>query len=202
MLRIGTGATDHQSFVEALQRAKSVIDQATRIGHHMQYLDIGGGFQDSNFESMAPTIREAVELHIPSDIQIIAEPGRYYARSAYTLVCKVISRRRQIGAEATAPGMLYQNDGVYGNFMNVVIEKEEMSPSLVTPALNNPPAATREEGEHWYTIWGPTCDSVDCVVNKARLDSEVKVGDWLMYKNMGGESPNQPMLLYQMEVES
>lgn len=87
----GTGATDHQSFVEALQRAKAVIDQATRIGHHMQYLDIGGGFQDSNFESMAPTIREAVELHIPSDIQVIAEPGRYYARTAYTRASRFIS---------------------------------------------------------------------------------------------------------------
>ena len=160
----------------------------------MQYLDIGGGFQDSNFESMAPTIREAVELHIPSDIQVIAEPGRYYARSAYTLVCKVISRRRQIGAEATTPDMLYQNDGVYGNFMNVLVEKEEMRPSLVTPALSNLTAPSREEGEHWYTIWGPTCDSVDCVSNKARLESEVKVGDWLMYKNMGGESPNQLVL--------
>jgi len=173
-----------------MERAKTVFDQAARIGHHLQYLDIGGGFQDLGFERMASSIREAVKLYMPPEVRIIAEPGRFYARNAYTLVCKVISRRRQILNDKSNPDMLYQNDGVYGNFMNVLIEHEIMCPSLVTPSLSLTASradSSREDGEHWYSIWGPTCDSVDCVSRKMRMSSEVKVGDWLMYKNMGGK---------------
>ncbi|EYE97515.1 type III PLP-dependent enzyme [Aspergillus ruber CBS 135680] len=185
---VGTGATNHQSFVDAMERAETVFNQATRIGHHLQYLDIGGGFQDAGFERMASGIKEAVKLYMPPEVRIIAEPGRFYTRNAYTLVCKVISRRCQIGNDKSNPDMLYQNDGVYGNFMNVLVEKEIMRPSLVTPALSltdSRAESSRVDGEHWYSIWGPTCDSVDCVTRKMRMDLEVKVGDWLMYKNMG-----------------
>lgn len=168
----------------------------------MTILDVGGGFQDSNFETMAATLKEAVRTAgFPSSVRTIAEPGRYYARTAYTLVCKVISRRRQIGEAAKtrgAPDMLYQNDGVYGNFMNVLVEKEVMSPTLVVPRStrnqmtklyddDGEAGVVRKRGEHRYTIWGPTCDSVDCVVREATLESEVKVGDWLKYRNMGGK---------------
>ena len=70
---------------------------------------------------MAQALREAIDSKFPASVTIIAEPGRYYARSAYTLVSRVIARRRQIGRAATAriPDMLYQNDGVYGNFMKI-----------------------------------------------------------------------------------
>lgn len=42
--------------------------------------------------------------------------------------------------------------------------------------------------EHQYSIWGPTCDSIDCVVKDVALDSEILVSDWLKYKNMGCKS--------------
>jgi ornithine decarboxylase len=107
----------------------------------------------------------------------------------------VISRRRQLGSAATAgiPDMLYQNDGVYGNFMNVIMEKEIMVPHLVGSKKGavSHKIKTNDESEkpdgHRYSIWGPTCDSTDCVVREVTLDSEVEIGDWLKYKNMGGE---------------
>jgi ornithine decarboxylase len=74
--------------------------------------------------------------------------------------------------------MLYQSDGIYGNFLNVIMEKEKMAPRLI--------GGKRSFIEHRYSIWGPTCDSMDCVVKEARFGSEVKVGDWLRYDNMGG----------------
>lgn len=156
----------------------------------MSLLDIGGGFQDGNFERIASSVHRTLCEEFPSNVRIIAEPGRYYARNAYSLACKVISRRRQIGdSRKTGPDMLYQNDGVYGSFMNVIMEKEIMRPSLVTPFSHSQNDATkRQQGEHRYSIWGPTCDSMDCVVRDTVLESEVKVGDWLKYKNMGGET--------------
>lgn len=153
-------------------------------------LDIGGGFQDSNFERITSSVHKTLCEEIPPHVQVIAEPGRYFARSAYTLACKVISRRRQIG-ETRRPDMLYQNDGVYGSFMNVVMEKEIMQPSLITP-YSHGETVKRQQGEHRYSIWGPTCDSMDCVVRDTVLESEVRVGDWLKYKNMGGRSHISP----------
>lgn len=181
-----------------------MLNLAKWQGFNPTVLDIGGGFQDSHFESMASIVTEAIHEQFPFGVTVIAEPGRYYARSAYTLVSQVIARRCQIGKQAAAgvPDMLYQNDGVYGNFMNVIMEKEKMDPCLflgkkskeeslmrTTPTpdkheVHNPQTAA---SDHRYSIWGPTCDSIDCVVREMAFDSEVKVGDWLVYRNMGGK---------------
>jgi diaminopimelate decarboxylase len=144
---------------------------------------------------MAPVIRDAIRSEFPAGVTTIAEPGRFFARSVYTLVCRVISRRRQLGSAALSgvPDMLYQNDGIYGNFMNVIMEKEIMVPYLVKNKkarvlLHKPKSEDAlQVTDHRYSIWGPTCDSTDCVVREVTFDSEVKVGDWLKYKNMGGE---------------
>jgi len=34
------------------------------------------------------------------------------------------------------------------------------------------------------SIWGPTCDGIDCVISDARLP-ELDVGAWLLFPNMG-----------------
>lgn len=34
-------------------------------------------------------------------------------------------------------------------------------------------------------MWGPTCDSIDCVSPKTTLPSALQVGDWLGFDNMG-----------------
>ncbi|KAJ5318976.1 uncharacterized protein N7506_011680 [Penicillium brevicompactum] len=198
---VGTGATNPASFCNAIKDARLVFQQAERLGFHPKILDIGGGFQDNCFESMAPIIRDAIRAEFPAGTTVVAEPGRFYARSVYTLVCRVISRRRQLGSAAASgiPDMLYQNDGIYGNFMNVIMEKEIMKPHLLKAKkskaanLGNPRTSEiSEKGnemtkstEHRYSIWGPTCDSTDCVAREVSLENEVKVGDWFKYKDMG-----------------
>ena len=177
----GTGATNPTSFANAIKNARQVFLQAEHLGYSPTILDVGGGFQDSHFEAMAAVLRDTIRAEFPSGVNVIAEPGRFYARSAYTLACRVISKRRQLGSAAAAgvPDMLYQNDGVYGNFMNVIMEKEAMMPSLVA-------RGPRQVGQYRYSIWGPTCDSIDCVAREVTLDAEVRLGDWLKYRNMGG----------------
>lgn len=154
-------------------------------------------------------VRESIRTEFPTGVTTIAEPGRFYSRSVFTLVCRVISQRRQLGSAAAAkvPDMLYQSDGVYGNFMNVIMEKEVMCPELVNRrVLKRGLLGTtlfEKEGEldtqeqrwangssqqHRYSIWGPTCDSIDCVAREVTLPAQARVGDWLKYRNMGGKS--------------
>ena len=35
------------------------------------------------------------------------------------------------------------------------------------------------------SIWGPTCDSIDCVCPDIELAAQLEVGDWLGFENMG-----------------
>lgn len=152
----------------------------------MTILDVGGGFQDANFEAMALSLRRATEQALPEDVHIIAEPGRFYARSFYTVACKIIARRQHPSSDTTPRvDMLYQNDGIYGCFLNRLAEGQEFTPPLVSGAGKG---STNGSGEKYsYSIWGPTCDSLDCVVDQATMDREVRIGDWLKYSNMGGE---------------
>ena len=34
-------------------------------------------------------------------------------------------------------------------------------------------------------VWGPTCDSIDCVCPEAELPAKLEVGDWLGFDKMG-----------------
>ncbi|KAH3540217.1 hypothetical protein KXV64_006110 [Aspergillus fumigatus] len=187
---VGTGASNASAYVTAIRDAKIVFGYGKNLGFDMNLLDIGGGFQDSNLEDIACVLRPILKEEFPG-VRLLAEPGRYYVRSAYTLACKVLSRRRHSGTDHhDRPDMLYQNDGVYGNFMNVLIEKETVRPSLVAytwPFHSRGNDTRRKLEEHRYTIWGPTCDSMDCVAKDVPMTSEIRIGDWLKYKNMGGE---------------
>lgn len=135
---------------------------------------------------MSSHILQSIRTEFPAGVTAIAEPGRFYARSAYTLVAKVIARRRQMGAAAVqgVPDMLYQNDGVYGSFMNVIMEKEVMVPILVRKRGKR--GKSKGKKDYRYCIWGPTCDGIDCVAKEARFGEEVMIGDWLKYRDMGG----------------
>lgn len=35
------------------------------------------------------------------------------------------------------------------------------------------------------SVWGPTCDSIDCVCAAVKLPAGLEVGDWLGFRNMG-----------------
>lgn len=42
-----------------------------------------------------------------------------------------------------------------------------------------------DEENRICSVWGPTCDSMDCVSQKTLLPSGLRVGDWLGFDNMG-----------------
>jgi ornithine decarboxylase len=41
------------------------------------------------------------------------------------------------------------------------------------------------EGLGASSVWGPTCDSIDCVCPTTMLPEGLGVGDWLAFDNMG-----------------
>lgn len=101
-------------------------------------------------------MNRSIDLHFPSDdVTIIAEPGRFYVSSAYTLACRVHSKRevRQNGKFLST--MYYINDGVYGSF----------NCNLYDHNIAHPVTLKSSNGEVFRSsIWGPTCDALDQVI--------------------------------------
>ncbi|KAG9510081.1 Antizyme inhibitor 2 [Fragariocoptes setiger] len=184
---------DHPSvYTDVIARCRYVFDLGAKLGHKMTILDIGGGFPGNDnapipFEQHARIINRALDIYFPkvddhgneTNVTIIAEPGRYYVASAFTLAAMVIAKRVETLPDGQECFMYYLNDGVYGAFNNTIFEHATAEPS---PLL--------DEGELYKrnirlsTLWGPTCDSIDCVKRDFYFP-ELNIGEWLVFPNMG-----------------
>ena len=180
---IGSGATDPKLFVGALQDSLAVFEQARKSGYTLSILDVGGGFSAEMFDAMSQMLQEELDRRFPSNIHVIAEPGRYFAATAFTAACKVIGRREILKEGGEPHFMLTLNDGVYGSFMDCCLSHWQPQPHIIhcesNQVLSHPIR---------YTIWGPTCDGVDKIVENACLDRVLDVGDWLFFPDMGAYS--------------
>lgn len=177
---VGSGAEDPKSFLKAVQDARVVFDQASVLGYDLSTLDVGGGFAEDTFESFAAALSDALDVYFPPHVRVIAEPGRYYVASAFTLAANVIARRDVPDPVNTADSayMLYLNDGVYGNFSNIIFDHQHPVAQILT-------MESESEAPVEYSIWGPTCDGIDVITERITLNGLVDVGDWLFFENMG-----------------
>ncbi|KAI9673087.1 MAG: Ornithine decarboxylase [Trizodia sp. TS-e1964] len=189
---VGSGASDPKAYQKAVQDARVVFDQAADLGFHMKTLDVGGGFSTETFETMAKSLNQALSQHFPPHVSIIGEPGRYYVASAFTLACNVIARRALCDSlDLRLPSfMLYLNDGLYGNFSCIIFDHQNPVPQILRAGkrflYNSKPSDYQEQGKSRYSLWGPTCDGIDCITQNCTFAEVLDVGDWLYFKNMGG----------------
>ena len=176
---VGSGASDPESFVKAVQDARNVFDQATAVGFDLKLLDVGGGFEDGTFEIFAGVLKAALDEYIPPHIRIISEPGRYYVANAFTLAANIIARR-DVWDELTGEQayMLYLNDGAYGNFSNIIFDHQHPTAQVLQSAVGIERLTS-------YSIWGPTCDGIDMITERCNLPGLLDVGDWLSFESMG-----------------
>lgn len=191
---VGSGASDPGAFLKAVRDAHVVFQQAASHGFRPKTLDVGGGFcSDHSFEQMAGVLRAALDEYFPahSGINIIAEPGRYYVSSAFTLACNVIARRTiQDASTVPASYMVYVNDGLYGNFSSIMFDHQHPVAKVLRAGgktfYNTQAAEATDDGDGIeYSIWGPTCDGIDRITESIRFPVLLDVGDWLYFEDMG-----------------
>ncbi|QLQ80850.1 hypothetical protein HG537_0E02050 [Torulaspora globosa] len=190
---VGSGASDFSVLHQAIKDAREVFDQACESYGlpALKILDVGGGFQLESFSESSFVLREAINQFFPretfSDLNIIAEPGRYFAATAFTLAANVIAKRTLNERES----MLYINDGVYGNMNCILFDHQEPTPR--TLFHNNEfhyhdldSASKQNTGsKHKVSIWGPTCDGLDCITKEYYMKHDLIAGDWLYFPNLG-----------------
>ncbi|CAG8584252.1 7136_t:CDS:2 [Diversispora eburnea] len=181
---VGSGCYEENIFVDAVYRARYVFDQAERLGYNFHLLDVGGGFSPAfdeigkdniTFEKVASLLGPAIDKLFPSDVRVIAEPGRYYSASAFTIATHIIARRTTLH---------YINDGVYGAFNCILFDHQVVQPKVLCKGGEFTFEQEIEEPEYSCSIWGPTCDSIDCITKKGYLP-ELIPGDWLYFEEMG-----------------
>jgi len=186
---VGSGASDPGAYWKAVQDARIVFDQASYHGFSMQTLDVGGGFTSKTFEAMTSVLRQALDEYMPSHINIIGEPGRYYVSSAFTLATHVIARRTIENPMTREKSyMLYLNDGLYGNFSSIIFDHQNPVPIILRTGDRSYYDQVAGQDSHdgiEYSIWGPTCDGIDRIAESIRFDHTLDVGDWLYFENMG-----------------
>ncbi|XP_037097796.1 ornithine decarboxylase [Syngnathus acus] len=191
---VGSGCTDAEAYKQAITDARCVFDIGHDLGFCMNLLDIGGGFPGSEdtelkFEEITAVINPALDKCFPADsgVRIIAEPGRFYVASAYTLVVNIIAKKvlmdDESGSDEEDEGtsdrslMYYVNDGVYGSFNCILYDHAHCLPTLHKKSKP-------DEAMYPCSIWGPTCDGLDRIVEQCNLP-DMHVGDWLLFENMG-----------------
>ncbi|KXT17059.1 hypothetical protein AC579_4321 [Pseudocercospora musae] len=174
----GSGASDTRAFVQAVRDARTVFDQARHLGLNLHVLDCGGGFVSETFDYTAIALGKAVDHFFPPNVEVIAEPGRFFTSTAFTLACNVIARRTSFD-----DNRVYINDGIYGNLSCIIYDHQKPRAKLFRKGRHSNHSKSQTEVK--YSIWGPTCDGIDCIDMNWRCDQEVQVGDWLFFENMG-----------------
>jgi ornithine decarboxylase len=190
---VGSGASDPMAFYKAVQDAHSVFEKGRELGFNMHTLAVGGGFCGSTFETMAGVLSNALDHFFPAGcgVNIMAEPGRYYVSTAFTIACNIIARRTvEIPGVDGKSYMVYVNDGVYGNFSSIMFDHQHPVPKILRASgqtmYDNAIAQPCPAGEGIeYSVWGPTCDGIDRINESTYFNGTLDVGDWLYFENMG-----------------
>lgn len=176
---VGSQTTNFENFVQAINLAAGVFDEAKSRGYtKMNLLDIGGGFPapyDATvkpFSLLARRINAELNRLFPKDIQILAEPGRFLVATAGTAVAQVIGK-------AVRNGKLcyYIDDGVYNTFSGIIFDHCRYH----LKAFKKGPTEI-------CTVFGPTCDALDVISMSEELPANLERGDLVYSPNIGAYS--------------
>ncbi|XP_039184117.1 antizyme inhibitor 2 isoform X3 [Crotalus tigris] len=197
---IGSSCTDPQIFTQSIADARLVMEMGAELGYKMRLLAIGGGLPSAeesrrHFEETAAVINSALDLYFPEGcgVEILAELGRYYVHSAFTLVVSIIAKKEvplgqlcsdEEDAEGKKSFVYHINDGVYGSLGSVLFSN--IRPVPVLPKKPPPDLPL-----HNSSFWGPTGDRLDRIADDLELP-ELQVGDWLIFENMGAHTVLAP----------
>jgi len=145
---VGSGCFSSLAWIDAISLARRVFDEAEKEGFDLTLLDIGGGWPGTDEGPLIlEDICEAIGRHItnlfPPKVKIIAEPGRYFCTSSYTLAVTVTSRRERysLGQRAqnkiSTPGQSHDNSSD--------LKKQALHKAAAAAADSDSEAADKEE---------------------------------------------------------
>ena len=145
------------------------------------YINVGGGFPsiypDLNpqpLENYITEIKKAFEnLKLDKKPKLLCEPGRALVAESGSSIVRVVLRKKQ---------KLYINDGTYGSLFDAGV------PNFVLPTRMIANGRITSKKLTSYSLYGPTCDSIDYMKGPFVLPNNLKEGDYIEIGQLGAYS--------------
>lgn len=173
---VGSQCLEPAAYTRALHQAADVVREADQ---QLAVINVGGGFPvpmedvaPPDIETFMEAVREGLAAHEEfKNAELWAEPGRALVAEAGAMLVRVELRKGDT---------LYLNDGTYGGMF-------EGGPA---GGLRYPVKAWRNGHPHagetaTFSLYGPTCDSVDKLPGPFTLPADIRMGDWLEFRQLG-----------------
>jgi len=176
---VGLVLTDHGVYERALNTVRVLFDYAETLEMRLKFVNIGGGFigrDHSIFDNYAKSINAGIEKNFSSNnVEIIAEPGRYFVDSAFSIAAQVILKR------ISEDGHIhyYLNDSMFTSFLMNFLYNLQLEFSIIRKSKSKHKAK-----EIMSTIWGSTTNPMDKIIAD-KIIPEMEIGDWMIFHNMG-----------------
>lgn len=177
-MHVGYQTTDPAAYASGI---RLMADVAQDAGVAIRYMNVGGGFpsvlmpRGMHLQDFFAAVRTAYAADTRlAGIPLKCEPGSALAHPSGAVLALVLAVNR---------GRVYLNDGVYGALSELPFTRVQPPSTVFTPA-----AARRGGPLRQFTVFGPTCDSVDAIPVPFSLPGDVSEGDWLLLENTGAYS--------------
>jgi ornithine decarboxylase len=174
---VGSQCTNFENFVQALNMSAAVMREAASRGRAIKILDIGGGFpvpydrHVKPLSALARKINAEIGRLFPSDIEILAEPGRFLVATAATVVARIIGKAVRDGKTR-----YYIDDSVYHTFSGIIFDHCQYH----LKAFKKGPAEI-------CSVFGQTCDGLDTISHSEQLP-ELEIEELVYSENIGAYS--------------
>ncbi len=171
---VGSQTVSADPYLNALDVAREIFEEAEAAGLKLRVLDIGGGFPipelkvNFNLAEMLKQINARLNEDFP-ETEIWSEPGRYICGTAVNLITSVIGVTERGGHP-----WYFLDEGLYGTFSGVIFDQWDFK--LISFKEGRKRVAA--------TFAGPSCDSLD-IMFRGKMTSPLEVGDLLLVPACG-----------------
>jgi len=174
---VGSQCTNFENYVQALNMSAAVFREAKSRGFDLKILDIGGGFpvrynrHVPAFSVLAKKINAEIERLFPKDLEILAEPGRFFVATAVTSLATVIGKAVRDGKTC-----YYIDDSVYHTFSGIIFDH---CPYHIQAFRKGPAEVS--------AVFGQTCDGLDTISQSESLP-DLQLDDLVYSADIGAYS--------------
>jgi len=170
---VGSQCTDPGAYRQGIERVSHTIAD---LEIPLSCLDVGGGFPGNYLDApnevladyIAVIVEEVETLNLDPGCRLFCEPGRGLCEGGESLVAQVQMRRDRA---------IYLNDGIYGSMTEEGTGLQHRHRMVATRSFDSVRIP--------FTVYGPTCDSVDVLPHPLQLPQDLREGDWIEFGNMG-----------------
>jgi len=175
---VGSQCMHPISYAKGIMNLGTIIKKTKIIP---DIINVGGGFPsiypDLNpqpLENYINEIKKAFDnLKLENKPKLMCEPGRALVAESGSAIVRVVLRKKQ---------RLYINDGTYGSMFDAGV------PNFVLPTRMVPNGRVTSKKLTSYSLYGPTCDSIDYMKGPFILPNNLKEGDYIEVGQLGAYS--------------